>query len=587
VGPLSTREKGGIDDWLDEVPPGSQPRTAQDVLQAIAQARPWAPPASPATDNGGEEIDAQRLADAKQANSEPFRNVIPEEVEVIKRGKPSKETTFHPRTHDDMLRDMQRRFLGFPRRVGDKLLFDHDRDSGVIIHINNADSLTAWIGRRSKKPVFWSRGDSMVTQRHFFESVTATARRYESISYTPDYPPRPDVYYAHGRIPAPSPECARFWGFVDFFLPATEQDRCLIAAMICAPLWYIPGIERPSWIIDSRDGQNSGKTNLVELVAALYGHPPISTSKQELSTNFQQLVKRCVSEAGRHARVMLVDNVVGDFQSPELSDLITRRDITGMAPYGHGEETRPNNLTYAITANSATVGTDIADRSFYIHLQRETDSAKRKTWKFRVQAYIDHHRLEIISDIISLLSSHEHFEDPTRTRFSAFEASILQPCCGDPETYASVLDYMTGARGESNVEEEQARAIVEVFEFELQRLGITPGDACFIRSEVVNSWGRRALHETHDFKGYPVQLIRNLSKVGMLPQVDKTMRRLETKSKSERHSGIAWRFTCDTHISHLIYREADGGVKSRIIENIQIERMSAKPPTLPSVPIPF
>ena len=42
---------------------------------------------------------------------------------------------------------------------------------------------------------------------------------------------------------------------LNFFCPSTSTDRNLLAAFICAPLWYIPGIARPAWVIDSADGQ--------------------------------------------------------------------------------------------------------------------------------------------------------------------------------------------------------------------------------------------------------------------------------------------------------------------------------------------
>lgn len=560
VGPLSAREKGGIDDWLDEAPG----RDVDAVLAAIAAAPEWAPTATATAAETSHGPTAAQLADAKAANAIPFRNYISTEQEVEKRGRKVKETVQEPRTHQAMLDDLSRRFLGFPRRVGDRSLFDHDRDTGEIVTLGDSDHLLAWIGRRSKHPVAWGRGDSMVTPRQFLASIEATAYRYESISLTPDWPRRADVYYAHGAIPAPCPDRSRFRAFCNFFLPATPEDACLIAAFVCAPLWYVPGIARPSWIIDSRDGQGSGKTNLVELVAYLYGHAPIKTCKQELGQNFQQIVKRCVSGSGRLARIMLVDNVTGNFESPELSDLITSRDITGIAPYGHGEEVRPNNLTYCLTANSATVGTDLADRSLYIHLRKPQPGPGRESWKSRIQAYVDAHRLEIVSDIIAELSEHAPFDAQPRTRFAEFEVRILQPCCGTPDAYESVLESMESARAESNVEEEQARSISEVFESELFKIG-TNGRPAFIRSEVVNSWAGRALREVCEFKGLPIQVVRNLSKIGMLPKVDREFRRIERDNKRERHTGVMWGDNDALETVLLVYRDGEGVVRSKTV----------------------
>ena len=74
---------------------------------------------------------------------------------------------------------------------------------------------------------------------------------------------------------------SRFKTFLGFFSPASDADRRLLAAFICAPLWHVPGIPHPSWIIDSQDGAESGKTKVVELVAKLYASEPIRTSQAE------------------------------------------------------------------------------------------------------------------------------------------------------------------------------------------------------------------------------------------------------------------------------------------------------------------
>ena len=560
VGPLATAPKGGVDDWMDESPSNNKAA----LLAAVSAAPAWAPPTTSSTGPS----DAQ-LAEAKQANSIPFRNYIPEETETIKRNKPVKEIAKKPRTHSAMLDDISRRFLGFPRRVGDNWLFDHDRDGGHIHHINNAEHLMSWIGRRSKHNPDFARGDAFVTQRELLASIEATAHRYEAISTTPDFPQRDDVYYTHGAIPTPDPSYSRFNTLVDFFCPESPQDRMLVAALICAPLWFIPGIDRPSWIIDSRDGQGSGKTNLAEIVADLYGHAPISTSKQELAFKMDVLVKRCVSQSGRKARVLLVDNVTGDFQSPELSDIITRKDITDMAPYGRGEEVRPNNLTIIITANTATVGTDIADRSMYIHLSKPPSSPENVTWKARVQKYIDNHRLEIVADIIAMLSSHKPFDSAPQTRFAAWETAILQPCCGDQKSYNAVIEHIKSAREESNVEQDQARAIIELFEFNIERYtGSEIQRPVFLRSEVVNSWGRSALNDSmgSEFKGRPLQLIKNLAKQGFIPQIDPSIRRWPTSSRAgPRFNGIAWNFENETDAVMMLSRDADGEIAKRIV----------------------
>jgi len=170
LAPLSSRPKGGIDDWLTESTPH---KSAQDVINAISSAPEWIPStlslasSESTTCNSANSNDpTQSMLDAaKSANIQPYRNYIPVETEVIKKGKPSTEITKEPRMHNSMLDDLSRRFLSFPRRVGENWLFDHDRDSAKIIHITDSDDLISWISRRSKKNADFGRGDAMITPR--------------------------------------------------------------------------------------------------------------------------------------------------------------------------------------------------------------------------------------------------------------------------------------------------------------------------------------------------------------------------------------------------------------------------------------
>lgn len=511
---VSQLPKGDITDWFT-----TEGGTKSKLIDAIKTAPEWV------------SLDSVQLelTEAKEANAEPFKNFKSE----THQDGPRKKTIKVPHKISYLVKQAHRRFLGFPRRIGQNM-FDHDRETGEIVYINSASSLFSWMGLKSDNRIVWARGDDFTTKDEFLAGLHAQARVYESISKVPDWPRRDDVYYAHPDLPDPDPDHKYFNGLIDFLNPATPEDEILARAMTCAPIFYLLGIPRPLWIIDSRDGAGTGKTTMAELISYLYDSAPIAVEAQSLRYGFEEIIKRMVSSTGRLARVFLIDNVTGNFRSDELSSLITRANITGKAPYGRGEESRPNNLTYIITANSASIDNDLAVRSFFIFVKRANLDAR---WKQSVMDYISRFRLYIFADIIDILSSHKPFDTSPKTRFPEFETQILQPHCRDKAEYERVIKSLESVRDDANSEHDQAQHLQEILLDEFGKMEIeSPLERqIFIHTEVLNGWIRRAIP---DLRGDPGQIIRNLSKNGMMPIIDPQVRRYP---RTERRSGIMWK----------------------------------------------
>jgi len=522
---LSDVPKGDATDWKEK-----EGGTKEEFMKRVTAAKALDMDAIPDADES--DTDPQVQA-AKDANKWTFRNFVLVDEEMPN-GKTKKVPK--PRKLSHLVDECHKRFLGFPRKCVDTL-FDHDRDSGRIFYIHKQSTLFSWIMRKSKNMVDWRQGSEFVTKEEFFEGLLAEAIRYEAISSVPDWPRRSDVYYSYGELPPPSPDHKVFEDLVKFFCPANEGYGAFLRAFLAAPLFYKYGVPRPAWIIDSEDGPGTGKTKLVFLVGHLYQNPPIEVTTHDLKYNTADLVTRLVSGTGRHARVFLLDNVIGDFKSAEYAGLVTRADITGKAPYGRGEEIRPNNLTYVITSNSANVDNDTVIRSFYIYVRRPVDCGG---WLERVMAYINAFRMQIFADIIDMLEKHEasggYAVSPV-TRFSEFECRILQPMCGSFSSYADAVKLLGESRSESNIEEDHAQQIEDTIRAELAELSVNPErHSAFIHSSVLKDW---LAGMDDEFQGAaPIQIIRNLAKAGLLNRIDHRKRRLYHAGR--RSSGIMW-----------------------------------------------
>lgn len=524
---LSKKEKGDVTEWAT-----NEGGTAEKLIEKIKSAPAWKKP---------DDEDAQ-LSLAKEANETSLSNYIEEKIPTPgKSGKPTIHK--HPRAVDEVIDETQIRFLGFPRKVGDETLFDHDRDTGEIRYINTTDSLFAWMQLKSKKPIKWSKGDGFLTKGEFRESLVQTARRYESVAKVPDYPRRDDVYYAHPKLPDPSPGHEVFEGLLDKFFPANPSYRVLISAMLCAPLFYRDGIDNPLWIIDSEDGGGTGKSTTANIAAELYGSQAMQVTPYDLNRKYDEIVKRLLSTSGRERRVFLVDNVVGTFRSSELSSLITSPYITGRASYGKGEESRPNNLMYVVTANSANIDNDITIRAFFIYVKRSPGVDER--WKSDLLTYVRRNRLQLFADMLDKIKRGEDYNEPTRTRFPEFEKEILQKMCGSLAELKAVYSTLEQDREDANIEEDLAHQIGEVFESKIQEVGGVPSPhSCrvFIPSKSVAVWLKRELDYDARSDSEYVQKVRDLAKNNLLKCVDRKINRFPHRSigSVKRSSGVMW-----------------------------------------------
>ena len=527
----STLPKGDVTDYIEKE------NGTWDALKAKIDATPIFSP------------DLTEKGRAREANLTAFSNFEIVEVEN-KRGQRGREEKV-PRKLNDLIAELHVRLMGAPYLVGEEL-FDRDHDTKKIKYIYDSSDLFSWIARKTGQVVQWSKIEGCVTKAEFFAALKSEAKVFSAISFTPDFPVRADVYYTHPALPPPSKENHVFWRFIDFFNPVDDVNRSLLTAFVMAPIFYKPMAARPLWIIDSPNGQGSGKSAIPEMVAFLYGEDwnegrPIDVSLYDLEKNYQEIVKRIISTTGRNARILRLDNVTGTLRSSNLAMLVTAGSITGRATYGRGEENRPNNLTYVVTINGATVDTDIASRAYYIMVAKPKMMPK---WADAVQDYIKENRLQIFADILDIIRNHVPFETPPVTRVPQFEVTILQAACQTDEQYKKVMEFLTQKKEETNTDEELARRIEEEITQKLENVeplfghsAIDPAtDRVFIRSYILEEWFKG---ETWLGRKTPTEIIRGMAKTGMIGQVDPVLMRWPAHQGGnfQRRSGIMWNYT--------------------------------------------
>ena len=494
------------------------------------------------------EDDYAAILDAREANKEDLSN-----YKKIK--SESGEDALYPRQINDLVKDVRRRFLGFPRKVGETL-FDHDRKTNAINIIRNENEFFSWMQCKSKRIINWKSGTGYVTKKEFLSAIEQDAKRYEEVSYAPTWPRRSDAYPAYPPLPSAGKNAPHLNKLISFFNPAEEEYRRLLYSFFAAPLYYEPEIPRPSWIIDSEDGAGTGKTTLAEVNALLHGGKEIRTNVEQIKTKFDEITKRIVSVNGRQKKILLLDNVTGLFHCPQFADMVTSSSISGRPPYGRGEETRPNNLTFIITANSATIDNDTAQRSYFIYVKAAKGYSA--AWKSQVIKYVEDFRYNIIAEILDIVERWKAFDVPPRTRFPEFETKLLQPFCETEEVYKAVLDKLVSAREDANIEPEMAARIEDSIQAQLLQNGLSAQNKYFIRSEVMEQWLDKAMPAA--FKGNKLGYMKNLIKQGFCKKFSKTF-----KVKHDSRRGFLWNHEM-THLPARVIGIGNDGKATEIID---------------------
>lgn len=478
---------------------------------------------------------------AKDLNREPLANYR-KTWEPDDKGRLKEQ--MRPKTARELIREVHCRFLGFPRVVG-TTMFDVDRDTREVRFIRNDAALAAWMGEKSKHPLLWGKIEGAVSMAALYESLISNAMTYQLISSTPSYPKRDDVYYLHDKLPSPTADCKYFEELCNFFQPATQEDASWIRVFF-ATIFYFDSKapERPLWVIDSVCGQGAGKSTLIEIAAYLLGadidsNSPIVVPFKAVNneTQGEQITRRILSASGRRKRLLLLDNVCGEFTSPELASWVTSPSITGRAPYGKGEETRPNDLTYCLTANSAVLDADLAKRSVFVYLDRPNLSPD---WKHRVKGFIDKHRLQIIADIFSRFNLKATWDAPFAFRMAAWDRAIMRPLVTE-DMYHRMIEINMQRQGSANVDEDIADRIRSKFDRELASMGIHDTDVAFIQSAVAVAWVREVFREEKQAMTSTMitQRLINYTKTGEIPELSRHWKKWPHNG-DDRKRGFEW-----------------------------------------------
>lgn len=318
---------------------------------------------------------------------------------------------------------------------------------------------------RDENPVSWAEGEDKLSRSQFFAYQQQQAEDFEAVETLPHWPPLPRYYYMH---PEPTGGDGRaLAGLLRRFGPATDADSDLIESAFLTPFAGLRPGQRPAILVTSQDedretGCGVGKTTLARMASRLAGGHVEARPEDGLD----KLVTRLLSQDALGKRIVLLDNIKTlRFSNVEIEGIITADRISGHRLY-KGEGQRPNDLTWFLTLNGASLSRDMAQRCVIIKLKRPPHDPQ---WEEGICQYIDAHKWEIVGDIIGKLKA-PGAKLPRFSRWSAWERAVLSRVA-DPSEAQKVVEER-----QREVDDDAAEADVvrSGFVAELKRHGHDP-----------------------------------------------------------------------------------------------------------------
>jgi hypothetical protein len=317
--------------------------------------------------------------------------------------------------------------------LGNRGIFTPDADDVRMLADDSA--VFAWL--KSRAMVHWAtrakRGGNPVTRAEFVAHLRASpAERFDDIATLPHEPRVDGTFYTRPALPPPNP--ARLAEFLDHLNPETNADRALLEAALLTPGWGGPCGARPAFVLASDHGRGSGKTLTAETIAAVWG----GAIGCDIATRdgIDRLRQRLLHDATAARRVALMDNLKGTTSSAEIESLITAGEIQGHKLYS-GDASRPNRLTWFVTANRPHMSRDLADRSVVIKIGRP----RREDFASWASAFVDQHRLEIVATIITRLAGPPVCSIPAdcRDRWRGWQEAVLSRVQGGNASASEII----------------------------------------------------------------------------------------------------------------------------------------------------
>jgi len=368
---------------------------------------------------------------------------------------------------------------GWPRRVAGQMFVPGTLPkgevpgAGSVRYIKSADEVFAWVSQHAD--LLWikqgtknrqGRSCTPVTKAEIAAHLRDTASpSYAGVECLPHAPAVNGVYYLPINLPEATGECLA--EFIARTNPATEEDRALLLAALVTPGWGGPPGTRPAFVFSSDHGRGVGKTATVTAFTEVWGGA-ISiggSSKQD----WEQAKARLLDESSLAQRCVVIDNIKGKFGVSSLESMLTSPRIDGKRMYV-GQFSRPNLLTWFLTANVPRMSQDLSERSIIIKIGPANWSGN---YVEDMQKFIEKNRLQLLADIYAWLGQPDQCDlrkCGALTRWTSWAYAILAKFTNGAE----LLQLISDRREPVDSDKDDVEELLAVLDADLTERGHKP-----------------------------------------------------------------------------------------------------------------
>jgi hypothetical protein len=232
-------------------------------------------------------------------------------------------------------------------------------------------------------------------------SITAVSdNMYDEQQLIAEYPTEQQLMDAYFRLMKP----------FESFPFVKETDRGVLFAALLTAIVRPVLKTSPAFAFDATQ-HGTGKTILAECCAVLAtGERPITWP--HVSNNEEETRKRLLTVLRSGSRVLLWDNIVGQFDSPSLAVLLTSDVYTDRVLGVSGSEVYPNRLLTIFTGNNFTPTGELTRRVLTCRLDAKTERPYTRKFDFNPTDLCLAERQALVAAGVTLLKGYANAGRP-------------------------------------------------------------------------------------------------------------------------------------------------------------------------------